>query len=264
MEEVAASLPPECARKMRESTPESVAQDWIAVGTIYNWIKSDRTLSSQFIAEVGNRPAEAALALAKAVARSLNPPPPDPRVRQLDRYGLILETGLAAVILLTRGLLLSCILVYVLHIAPSVGVTITIRQIVLPGIEYLNWSAVADWRIALASIVVTCWLAAECFWVPACLEYVRSLPLRWTRARPYACWRTDALHAVWLAHASSIQCLIQYRVANAAFAIGDSRSANSMAGMWLVLCSLVFVFAVLVGFLAWKRLLIRDQCLQNS
>src|SRR5262245_47592948 len=87
IDEIAASIPQELALKLRASRTVAQAHDWIAAGAMYTWIKTNRSLAELFLHELGDRPHEASLALARTVARTLDPPPPAPRAPTLDRLG---------------------------------------------------------------------------------------------------------------------------------------------------------------------------------
>ena len=50
----------------------------LPAAAMYRWIVADQRFAGKFLADLGDRPKEAYLALAKTVALTLDPPAPDP------------------------------------------------------------------------------------------------------------------------------------------------------------------------------------------
>ncbi len=101
--EIAATIPPALAQRLRQAKSVSPVHDWIAAGAMYNWVKADSALGQKFIEELGDRPKDAALALARTIARTLDPPPPAAEAPLLDKVGLLGEVTVAAAILCVRA-----------------------------------------------------------------------------------------------------------------------------------------------------------------
>jgi hypothetical protein len=220
IDEVAASIPPEVAKKLRASRTVAQAHDWIAAGAMFSWIRTNRTLGQQYLEELGDCPQEASLALAKTVARTLEPPPPDPRAPTLDRRGLVLQGLFGCLILVGRGLFLAFLLTFATGGMWSQGTLGFLeRAIVLPDLLWLNDPAKSTTTI-FSLLCGSEWLFLECLYVPRWLEFCRRLPLRRMPVRVYTHWRVDSLLVFWSAHAvllqviltgKAIQLMVQFR-----------------------------------------------------
>jgi hypothetical protein len=103
--DVAASLPAPLARRMQESESIADLNDWLAAGAMYRWISNDAYLRKILLDEVTRDPKQAGMALAKAVAMRMEPPPREDRWEQCDRTGLLLQLAVAWAFFLCRNVL---------------------------------------------------------------------------------------------------------------------------------------------------------------
>ena len=176
IDEVTASLPPPVAERLRASTSVARAHDWIAAGAMYRWIMADKSLAQRFLADLGDRPSQAGLVLARTVALTLEPPPPDRTAVVLDRWGLVLQFLAVVAVLAIRGLLFALLLPFATG-ARSLDLKAILSAIALPG---LAWLADPPVRLATAFSLACSsgWLLLECAFVPRLLERCRRLPLR--------------------------------------------------------------------------------------
>jgi hypothetical protein len=205
IEEIAASVPQELALKLRASRTVAQAHDWIAAGAMYTWIKTNSSLAGLFLQELGDRPDQAALVLAKTFARTLDPPPPDPRAPAWDRLGIAIQGVVATLMLGVRGL------VFVSLLSLATGRTWSLElpgrlvtAIALPDLVWLEAPA-APLAAMFALACGSGWLLLDCICMPRWLRYCRSLPLRRLAPRVYSDWRIDSIPVLWCAHAVVLQ-----------------------------------------------------------
>lgn len=207
IEEVAALVPHEVALKLRASRSVADAHDWIAAAAMYSWIRSDSLLAQQFLLELNDRPKEAALALSRTVARTLEPPPPDPRAPALDRLGLAIEALFATLILGLRGV------VFVSLFLLATGATWSLEGVaaqrlvtsgLLPDLIFLS-SPDAPLLAVVTLLSASSWLVLETMLVPRSLRFLRNLPLRWLPRRSYTGWRLDSTPVLWVTHIMVLQ-----------------------------------------------------------
>lgn len=211
IEEIAASVPQELALKLRALRTVARAHDWIAAGAMYTWIKTNPPLARQFLHELGDRPEQAALALAKTVARTLDPPPPDPRAPARDRLGIAIQGFVATLMLGVRGL------VFVSLLSLATGRTWSLESpgrlvtgIIWPDLVWLKAPA-APLAATSAFACGSGWLLLECICMPRWLRYCRGLPLRRLPLRVYSDWRIDSIPVFWCAHAVVLQFIFAAR-----------------------------------------------------
>lgn len=207
IEEIAASIPQELALKLRASRTVAQAHDWIAAGAMYTWIKTNPPLARQFLDELEDRPEQAALALAKTVARTLDPPPPDPRAPAWDRLGIAIQGFVAILMLGVRGL------VFVSLLSLATGRTWSLEPpgrlvtgMVLPDLVWLEASA-APLAATVAFACGSGWLFLDCICIPRWLRICRGLPLRRLPLRVRPDWRIDSVPVFWFAHAVVLQLI---------------------------------------------------------
>jgi hypothetical protein len=251
IDEIAASIPPDVTRKLRAANTVASVHDWIAAASMFTWIESDKRLSQQFLDEIGDRPSSACLALARTIARTLDPPPPDPQAPVLDRWGLLLEMVAAAIILAMRAGLLLLLFSLAVGVWPSLGAAGIVHQIILPD---LLSAAVAPSALAFAVMCATTWLLAEVVIVPRLLESVRALPLRSLSVRVYTNWRTDALYVFWVSHAVILQVAMILRCVQAALAGRNTLGDNPAGAAGIVMCMLFAVSTVVASMVAaWSK-----------
>jgi hypothetical protein len=240
-EEIAASIPPEVALKLRAVRSVVHAHDWIAAGAMYTWIKSNDLLAKQFLGALGDRPREAALALAKTVARTLEPPPPDARAPNLDRLGLAIQGFFAILILGVRGLFFAYLFSLVTGRDWSIELLRHVTTFSLvPNLMWLDVSGATH----VDFLVLACGsgvLFLECLFVPRWLEYCRRFPLRRLPIRVYADWRVDSLLVFWSAHGTGLQVILVAQAIRFAIKSGHMTWESPLAGAaicWIALSAL--------------------------
>lgn len=211
IEEIAASIPRHVAEKLRTARTVDKAHDWIAAAAMYTWIKPNSLLAQQFLADLGDHPQEASLALARSVARTLEPPPPDPREACLDRWGVVLQLLCAVLVLTARGLFFVGLLAFASAVTFSWDMIYrVVGGVVLPDLVWLdNPNNLLFANIAL--FFASGWLLLECLYVPGLLNHSREFYSRKLLARAHADWRVDSLQASWCAHAVLLQFLFSAR-----------------------------------------------------
>lgn len=236
IEEVAAVLPPAVAQRLREAPAVEPVNDWIAAGAMYSWIRDDPGLAKRLLDEIGNRPKDAALSLARTIAGTLDPPPPDPNAPLLDRFGLLIETALAAALLMLRGLFLAFLWNLISGPSVSIDLATIARQAFVPDV--LESTTVHVGIQVLITASATSWFLLECLFVPHMLEYARALPLRNLSRRAHAYWRPDALHFLWACHAVAAQCLLSAECIQSVYVERDALR-NPAVRTWMLLWLLV-------------------------
>jgi hypothetical protein len=204
VEEVAAGLPDTLATRLRAAPDISHARDWIAAGALYRQaVATDRTLAERFLVELGDEPARAGLALARALAARIAPAPQTTEALRQDRLGLVLQLAFAAAIL---GLRVGVFEVLAQWIGTHESARVAIRAIPLynvPGLG-LNPRGTPDWAAALALALGVVWLGFEVILAPSLMERLRQLPARLANGPPVLSRRTDQFYILWYTHSMSL------------------------------------------------------------
>jgi hypothetical protein len=233
--EVAASLPPPVAERLRQAPTVAAAHDWIAAGALYSWLGNDPALGPVFLREVGEDPRRAGLALARAVAARMELPPRTAAWHSADRRGLALAVAAAGLLLGARALLFAGLALLLETATAGDWWSALFGVDIAPGRleDGLIWAVVPG----LAAL----WLGLEAICGPRLLEHLRGWPARRRGLPPPLSWRADALHALWYAQAAglllvwTVRCgiqLVQDCLGSEAGA--DQWSAGLILMLWLV------------------------------
>jgi hypothetical protein len=161
--DVAAGTPWELREPLRGARTVAELNDWIAAASMWRWIEGDPHLKRLFLDTLDGDPRRAPLALARAMAASMDPPPRDEAWHRADRDGLVLQ----------------CVLVVLV---------ITARTIA---------GAWLDDSRAAGALAMAAWHGCELTVGPQLFERVRRLPARARRLRPPLAWRADAFAVLW-------------------------------------------------------------------
>jgi len=196
--DIATSLPPELAAFLEATPAVADVQRWLAAGEIYHWVSEDQFLARTFLREVGSDPRRAGLALARAFAARMEPPPRDAQWHRCDRLGLALQLALAVVLLVARSLLFDALARGMTF--PDLwefGLAEFLWGIV--GLGLLSGEAPAGLLGAVSLSGAVAWLALEGSLAPRAMEKLRRLPAQLKGLPPPLAWRADALYALWVA-----------------------------------------------------------------
>jgi hypothetical protein len=189
LQDVAASLPAPLAARMGAARSLDEVHDWIAAGAIYRGIGADAYLSQTFLDEVEKNPQQTGLALAKAFAARMEPPPRDANWHRHDQLGLVLQLTVVGLVLTCRSLLFNWL-----------GSSSSYEGGVLQGLVGLPLIINTVPNTFLGAATLFCaaaWLACEAICMPSLMERARQLPARHHELPPPLAWRTDALYGFW-------------------------------------------------------------------
>lgn len=195
IQEVSAALPPDLRARLSAAPSVAAAQDWIAAGTIYTWLKGDAYLAQQFLGAVTANPSQAALALARAFASRMEPPPRDRPWRVRDRLGLALQLGVGCIFLVCRGLLFVLLDCFAKGTNLDFRLAAIVNGMAGGGLLQTNLASAPAAVVALGAAAV--WFGLEAVLAPRIMELARQLPSRWNGRPPPLAWRTDTFYWLW-------------------------------------------------------------------
>ncbi|MBI2481295.1 MAG: hypothetical protein HYV60_22435 [Planctomycetia bacterium] len=200
--ELTVLLPSEVSRELQRAASVSQAHDWIAAAAIYSWIADKPALARQFLAELKSQPRTAVMALAKTLARTLEPIPPDSDTVLHDRRSALIQAAGAVAIVLARCLLFFILYIYAAR-SPWSWELLRHTMNVVPEVIWLS-----DFQTTLA---VVAWLFVESFClIPRFVDYrKRFLDDSAVNIRN---WQLDSLLPFWQLHVSIIQMLAVVRL----------------------------------------------------
>lgn len=197
-EEVAASLPPPLAAKLRSANSLGELHEWLAAAAIYRTAEGEPTMLDSLMRELDAdpNPGRAVSAYIKAMVERELARLHDKRWRSLDLLGVLLGLPAVAAVLLARCVLLVFASTLVsqpinLPLAPMV----TLWPAAVLSVAPTNYTGAALLSVAIL------WFTLEGIGVPFAFEYLRRLPARRARALAPVLSRTDAFYIAWLAHA---------------------------------------------------------------
>lgn len=193
--EVKATLPREFESLVQSTRDVASLMDWVAAAQMYRWLLPDQGKAALFLQKLSAGPRRACEAFACAVAAGAEPPERGPQWRALDRFGLALQLGVGAEVLLLR----ACV---VLLLARAAGVHLALPLLAnwlaatldIPLIA-LGMASQPAQIAALAALAI--WHACEVLFVPRLMERARQWPCGGHhRALPLA-WRASAFYTAW-------------------------------------------------------------------
>ncbi len=199
MRDLAASLPAELAKRLEAATTVGDVHDWLAAGAVYRWLEEDTYLSRLFLEEVSNDPKSAGLTLAKALAARMGPVARDAQWHCYDRIGLVLQLGVASLLLVCRGLPLYILdhnSRYGFSFPPELGHAEVMRGVV--GLTLLPRGLSV---VSLSNALLGCatlWLVFEAVYAPRVMESVRQFPAKLQNIPPPLIERVDTFYVIWV------------------------------------------------------------------
>lgn len=248
MGEITASLPGALKARMEAAPSVGDVCDWIAAGAVYRWIQGDPSLSRIFLHEVSTDPQRAGLALAKALAARLEPPPRDAQWHRYDYIGLALQLAVVGILLVCRSLLFSLLSPYGTASPPEFGLAALLRGVL--GLDLLSGGLPGGLRPAAILGCAALWLGFEAIAAPRVMEHIRQLPARLKQLPPPLAWRADAFHVFWLVQATILLVCVCVRggahlahIALSDAAPGGQRAIAGALGV-LLIASVGLVVAV--------------------
>jgi len=163
-------------------------------------------LSRRFLEQVGRDPSGACLALAKTVARTLEPPPPSADALRLDRIGLFLQAACFWLLWSLRGVVLSAA-AWLVGSAPTAwDFAAAIREAAFPRLLLSPIESPSNALFAWASAAL--WLTLESGPGAEAVRTCRSLPFRYRADRSYVSWHLDGPALLVRAHGLALQIAI--------------------------------------------------------
>ncbi|MCX6623657.1 MAG: hypothetical protein NTY38_21835 [Acidobacteria bacterium] len=236
--DIAESLPPELAAIMESTTSPGEVTDWIAAGAMYRWIE-EPNLRGTFVNELKRDPKRAGLALAKAVAAKMEPPPREEAWRRADRMGLALQLTLVTVVIGCRGIAISLLSYF------ASGFESPVSWLALMFASLLDYPLLfADaGRGLLLPAVLLCaavWHAIEAKSVPHWMEHARQWPSRRKGLMPPLSWRLDTFQRAWFLQSAALWLAASAAASRAIIqTVLTDPSVWTMAGAILIFLGLV-------------------------
>lgn len=190
--EVTAGLPPPVAERLRGASDIGSLLDWLGAGAVYAWIADDPFLREQFLHELKQGPSRAGLALARALAARMEPPPRDVAWHERDRAGLVLQMIVAVLLLSGRAFLFAWLA------APARDglCDVTSLDELLRGLVGADLFRGAEGHFYPFAIFLL-WLVGEAALGPRLLEEARCLPARLHQKPPPLPWRAEVFSVFW-------------------------------------------------------------------
>lgn len=195
IEEVSASLPTEIVQRMKTSSQVSQLHDWFAVAGLHRWVSSQPDVARDFLAQLAGQPREAGLALASALARRIEVPPPQPLAREFDLWGAAWQSVGVIVFSLLRVWVVVLIIARLTQ-QPSTWTGVAEGCLLLVRGEWLTHSLL---EAIAGCVVVAGWLCVEGALAPRVIDFIRELPYEGTNVPYHRGWNMEGLvlHA-WL------------------------------------------------------------------
>jgi hypothetical protein len=202
--DLATALPRPLADRIQAESCTGSFSDWLFAAAVCRSIADDPSLARRFLVELESGPAKAGLALARALAWKMEPPPRDAAWFRRDLLGMILQLALAALVLLMR-----CVLF--LGLAAPLGAEPGWSIVCLPrgllGLDILA-NAAEDGLFTCAMLdLAVLWLGFEAAVAPRLFESMRQLPARRRGLPPPLAWRTDTFYVLWSLQATILQAV---------------------------------------------------------
>jgi hypothetical protein len=246
IDEVAAPLPAPLAARLRAMPTVGQVQDWIAAGAVYSLVADDPYLARRFLEELDSNPRLANLALAKAYASRMEPPPRDARWYRMDRWGLFLQVVVATLILLARGLLFGLLGRCVARAPVPLDRVVWLRSLL--GLDLIAESPAVGPLTLAALAGAALWLGWEAIIGARIMEDARQLPARWRSLPPPLSWRADGFYLVWYGQAVGLLALV---VARCFMLLGETVIAtDSFAVAWSVAIAIGVSLIATIGAVA--------------
>jgi hypothetical protein len=190
--EAAAGLPPPLAEQLRGAGDVGSLLDWLGAGAVYSWIADDPFLREQFLHELKQGPSRAGLALARALAARMEPPPRDAAWHERDRAGLALQMIVAVLLLGGRAFLFA----WLAAPARDGFCDVTSLGELLRGLVGADLFRGTDSHFYPLTIFLL-WLVGEAVLGPRLLEEARCLPARLQQKPPPLPWRAEVFSVFW-------------------------------------------------------------------
>jgi hypothetical protein len=202
IDEIATPLPPPLAARFKAAPTAACARHWLVAGAVYASIENDPYLARRFLDELGDDPERTGLALAKAFAARLEPPPRSALWHASDRLGLVLQVAFACAALLMRGLLLQCCVGPLDSIATRLSLLAVVHGLFRADLLLqASDRGLASTGLLLGAML---WFGLEAAAFPAVMEWLRQFPARRQGLPPPLAWRIDVFYLVWFAQASAL------------------------------------------------------------
>jgi hypothetical protein len=243
--EVAASLPAPLAARLQKAPTVAVVHEWLAAGAVYKTVAGDPHLVKQFLDELGDSPGQAGLAVARAFAARLEPPPRDAAWHRRDRLGLALQLILVVVLVAVRGLLFHAAGAVALASSGVWGWSLLPPE--MDGLATVLGGTAGGLAAALLLGGAAVWLGLEAALAPGLLERARQLPARLQGSPPPLAWRADTFGAAWLLQATVLFGVVSIRLGSVLVRVVGL--ADSSAVEWSAALAFVVLFAGLLGMI---------------
>jgi hypothetical protein len=246
IEEVAAALPEPVARQLRSAPTLARVQDWLAAGSIHGLASGDAYLTRRFLAELGDDPRRAALALARALAGRMQPLP-DPDRQRADRLGLVFQLLVACMLLVVRAFL------FTVGAAGLRALSQPEPAALLHGLVGLDLllRPVPDRFLGAALVAAaSTWLALEALAGARVIEAVRQGPARLRKLPPLLTWRADAFHAMWFLQATLL--LLAFGARSLVLVVHAITAAECSTAQRIPALGLALLIAGLLSIVFWR------------
>lgn len=195
IEEIGASLPSEILQRIKSANQVGQLHDWFAAAGLYRWISSQPDVARDFLAQLGGQPREAGLALATALARKIEIPPPQPLAREFDLWGAAWQSvGILGLSVLRAWAVVMIIAWLTQHPRTWAGAAESFLMLVRG--DWLTHSLLEG---LAGCVVVAGWLCVEGALAPRVIDFIRELPYEGTTVAYRRGWHMEGLvlHA-WL------------------------------------------------------------------
>jgi hypothetical protein len=243
--ELAQALPRPLADRLAAGDCQGAIPDWLIDAAVYRSIAQDPSLARRFLLELESGPGKAGLALARAFAWTMEPPPRDAGWFRRDLLGMILQLGLAAAVLVTRCVLF---LVMAALLGAETGWSLDSLPRGLLGLDLLA-SAREGGLFACAMLdLAVLWLGVEAVGVPRLLESMRQRPARRSGLPPPLAWRTDTFYVLWFLQAASLQVIF-------GIALGMALRRSAFTALPSLSCWTGLIGIALTGLVAFRLVL---------